>query len=62
MNFVRKAKLEIACDEHVTDKIVEAIERTAKSGDGKVGDGKIFDLEMKDIVRIRTGERGSTAI
>lgn len=62
VSFVRKVKLEIACEEHFTDKIIEAISKAAKSGDGKVGDGKIFVLELKDTIRIRTGERGTAAI
>ncbi len=62
VSFVRKVKLEIACDEEVADKVVEAISRSSKSGDGKIGDGKIFVLELEDAVRIRTGERGSDAL
>jgi len=62
VNFVRKVKLEIACDESVVEKVVEAIATAAKTGEGKVGDGKIFVLDLKDAIRIRTGERGPTAI
>jgi nitrogen regulatory protein PII len=43
-------------------KVVEAISKAAKSGDGKIGDGKIFVLELSDAVRIRTGERGADAL
>ena len=62
VNFVRKVKLEIACDGHVTDGVIEAISKAAKTGDGKVGDGKIFVLDLQEAVRIRTGERGSGAL
>jgi nitrogen regulatory protein P-II 1 len=62
VNFVRKVKLEIACEEHLAEKVVEAVSKAAKSGDGKVGDGKIFVLDLKDTIRIRTGERGTAAI
>ena len=62
VNFVRKVKLEIACDEKQTDAIVAAIVQAAKSGEGKVGDGKIFVLELKDAIRIRTGEQGPEAL
>ena len=62
VNFVRKVKLEIACDDAIADKLVEAIAQAAKSGDGKIGDGKIFVLDLHDTVRIRTGERGSDAL
>jgi nitrogen regulatory protein PII len=62
VNFVRKVKIEVACDSAVADKVVEAITRSAKTGDGKIGDGKIFVLDLQDAVRIRTGERGSDAL
>lgn len=62
VNFVRKVKIEVACDTEVADKVVEAISRSAKSGDGKIGDGKIFVLDLQDAVRIRTGERGKDAL
>lgn len=62
VNFIRKVKVEIACDEHVVDSVIEAVCKAAKSGDGKVGDGKIFVLDLKEAVRIRTGERGAVAL
>ncbi|HLX65296.1 MAG TPA: P-II family nitrogen regulator [Planctomycetota bacterium] len=62
VSFVRKVKLEIACDEHVVDKVVDAIATAAKTDGGKVGDGKIFVFDLKETIRIRTGERGSIAI
>jgi nitrogen regulatory protein P-II 2 len=62
VNFVRKVKLEIACDEGLVEKVVEAISKAARTGDGKVGDGKIFVFDLKDTIRIRTGERGPDAI
>jgi len=62
VNFVRKVKLEVACDAATADKVVEAIAKAAKTGDGKIGDGKIFVLDLKDTVRIRTGERGHEAL
>jgi nitrogen regulatory protein PII len=63
VNFVRKVKLEIACGERDVDTIIQTITDAAKTGEaGKVGDGKIFVMDLKDVVRIRTGERGSVAI
>ena len=62
VNFVRKVKLEVACNSNIVEKVVEAISRAAKSGDGKIGDGKIFVLDLQDTVRIRTGERGADAL
>jgi nitrogen regulatory protein P-II 2 len=62
VNFVRKVKLEVACNSTIVEKVVEAISRAAKSGDGKIGDGKIFVLDLQDTIRIRTGERGTDAL
>src|SRR5208283_1370413 len=62
VNFVRKVKLEIACDDKAADTVVEAIAGAAKTSEGKIGDGKIFVLELLDAVRIRTGERGPAAV
>ena len=62
VSFVRKIKLEIACDDEVADKVVDAISRAAKTSEGKIGDGKIFVLDLDEAVRIRTGERGRDAL
>lgn len=62
VNFVRKVKLEIACDDDLSDKVVEAISASGKTGGGKIGDGKIFVLDLADATRIRTGERGKDAL
>ena len=62
VSFVRKVKLEVACDEAQVDKVLEAIANTAKNEGGKIGDGKVFVLELDDVIRIRTGERGSDAL
>ena len=60
VDFLPKVKLEIIVpDERVAD-VVEAIEKAAKTG--RIGDGKIFVLPVDEIIRIRTGERGSDAI
>ena len=55
-----KLKLETVVEDGIADEVVEAIR--AHAGTGKVGDGKIFVLPIDDVLRIRTGERGSTAI
>jgi nitrogen regulatory protein PII len=62
VNFVRKVKLEIACDDSIAGKVVETIMRIAKTGEGKIGDGKIFVLELQEALRIRTGERDVEAL
>ena len=60
VDFLPKIKLEIVINDADAPKIVEAIEKAAKTG--QIGDGKIFVSPMEQIVRIRTGETGSNAI
>ncbi len=60
IDFLPKIKVEIVADDSMVDKLVEAIETSAKTG--KVGDGKIFIIPVEDAVRIRTGERGAEAL
>ncbi|MGD0089995.1 MAG: P-II family nitrogen regulator [Planctomycetota bacterium] len=62
VQFVRKVKLEVACNDNLLDRVVEAIRSAARSGDGKIGDGKVFVSELLEAVRIRTGERGAEAL
>ncbi len=59
-NLLRKIKLEIAVNDEFLDKTLEAIRKGA--GEGQIGDGKIFVFDLKDCVRIRTGETGKEAI
>jgi nitrogen regulatory protein P-II 2 len=60
VEFVPKTKVEIAVDDALVDLVIEAIMQAAKTG--KVGDGKIFIFDLEQVVRIRTGERDSSAI
>jgi len=60
VEFIPKVKLEIYCDGDQCDEVVGTIRDIARTGE--VGDGKIFISEVKDVVRIRTGERGKVAI
>jgi nitrogen regulatory protein P-II 2 len=60
VEFVPKTKIEIAVDNALVDLVIEAIIKSAQTG--KVGDGKIFVFELAQVVRIRTGERDSSAI
>jgi nitrogen regulatory protein P-II 2 len=63
VRLISKLKLEIAVNEAFVEATVEAIVHAARTGDtGTVGDGKIFVLPLEDCVRIRTGERGASAI
>jgi nitrogen regulatory protein P-II 2 len=60
VEFVPKTKIEIAADDGLVDLVIEAIMKSARTG--KVGDGKIFVFDLEQVVRIRTGERDSSAI
>ena len=60
VDFLPKAKIELAVTDDVTEHVVEAIANTARTG--KVGDGKIFITDLVEAVRIRTGETGAEAV
>jgi nitrogen regulatory protein P-II 1 len=60
IDFVPKVKLEILCDSADTDKVADAIARSAQTG--KIGDGKIWLLPVDRAIRIRTGEEGADAV
>lgn len=60
INFIPKVKIEIITAASLVEKVVSTIQ--AKANTGKIGDGKIFISAIEEVVRIRTGERGETAI
>jgi len=60
IEFVPKIKIEVVVDDSVFNKAVDAILRSAKTG--QVGDGKIFVSEIIDVIRIRTDESGPDAL
>ena len=60
VDFLPKVKLEIAIDDDLVDRAIEAISNSANTG--KIGDGKIFVTPLEQVVRIRTGESGSAAL
>jgi nitrogen regulatory protein P-II 1 len=60
IEFVPKIKIEVFIEDSKVEKIVDAILKTAKTG--QVGDGKIFIYNVEDVVRIRTGESGKDAL
>jgi nitrogen regulatory protein P-II 1 len=60
IDFVPKIKIEILCDSGDTDKVADAIARSAQTG--KIGDGKIWLLPVDRAIRIRTGEEGADAV
>ncbi len=60
VKLLPKVKIEIATPSDITDKIVDAIVKSANTG--KIGDGKVFVMELESALRIRTGERDAQAI
>ena len=60
MELTDKVRLEIGVSDHFVQPTIDAIVAGARTGD--VGDGKVFVVPVDDIVRIRTGETGASAI
>ena len=60
IDLIPKLKIEVVVEEAIVGPVVDAIMTAGRTG--RIGDGKIFVLPMEEIVRIRTGERGSDAI
>ena len=60
VDFLPKAKIEVAVADQLVSQAVEAITRVANTG--KIGDGKIFVTNLEQVVRIRTGETGDEAL
>jgi len=60
VDFLPKIKIEVVLDDAKAAQAVEIITQAARTG--RIGDGKIFVLPVVDVLRIRTGERGSDAI
>lgn len=60
VDFLPKVKLELALDDKMVERAVDAITRAAQTG--KIGDGKIFIQPLEEVIRIRTGETGPDAV
>ena len=60
VSFIPKVKVEIAIGDNLLDAVIEAIEKSARTG--KIGDGKIFVAELGQAFRVRTGETGEAAL
>jgi len=60
VDFLPKAKLEIAVPDELLERVMEAIIDTARTGN--IGDGKIFVTNLEETIRIRTGETGPAAV
>ena len=60
VDFLPKLKLEIVVEDDIAENVINTIVDAASSG--KIGDGKIFVSKVEDVIRIRTGEHGPSAI
>lgn len=60
VSFLPKVKIEVVVPDSMVENVVSTIQEKAKTG--KIGDGKIFISKLEDVVRIRTGEKGESAI
>lgn len=60
IDFVPKVKIEVVIDDNMLDDVITAIVDAAHTG--KIGDGKVWVTEVIDVIRVRTGERGTDAI
>jgi nitrogen regulatory protein P-II 2 len=60
VDFLPKAKIEVAVPDSLVEQALQAIAKSANTG--KIGDGKIFVTELEQVIRIRTGETGDEAL
>jgi nitrogen regulatory protein P-II 1 len=60
LEFLPKVKIEVVVGDDLLDSAVEVIIKAARTG--KIGDGKIFVSTLDEVIRIRTAEKGATAI
>ena len=60
VDFVPKVKVEVTCSDDSLQKVVDTILHAAQTG--QTGDGKIFVSDLRDVIRIRTGETGEEAL
>ncbi|MFK7963394.1 MAG: P-II family nitrogen regulator [Burkholderiaceae bacterium] len=60
VDFLPKVKVEVVIPDELTDQVIEAVSKAAKTG--RIGDGKVFVSDMLQTIRIRTGETGESAV
>jgi nitrogen regulatory protein P-II 2 len=60
VDFLPKVRIDAAVDDALVDRVIEAIEASARTG--KIGDGKVFVMPIEQVIRIRTGETGKDAL
>ncbi|GAA4995372.1 P-II family nitrogen regulator [Pseudonocardia tropica] len=60
VDFVPKVKIEVVVDDGQAERVVQAVVDAAHTG--RIGDGKVWVVPVENVVRVRTGERGSDAL
>ena len=60
IDFLPKIRIDIVVDDSIVENVIDAVQKTANSGN--IGDGKIFVYPVEEAVRIRTGDRGKEAL
>jgi nitrogen regulatory protein P-II 1 len=60
IDFVPKIRMEVLADDNDAGHVIETIVTAARTG--KIGDGKVWVMNVEEVVRVRTGERGAEAI
>jgi nitrogen regulatory protein P-II 1 len=60
VDFLPKVKVEVALPDELVEQAIESVASMARTG--RFGDGKVFIVSLDDVVRIRTGERGTSAL
>ena len=60
VDFLPKVTIEAVVTDDILDRVLEAIQKSARTG--KIGDGKIFVVDLEQVIRIRTGEEGEAAV
>ncbi|HEY8729992.1 MAG TPA: P-II family nitrogen regulator, partial [Acidothermaceae bacterium] len=60
VDLVPKVRVEVLVDDDDADDVVDVIVKSAQTG--KIGDGKVWSVPVENVVRVRTGERGTSAL
>ena len=60
VDFLPKVKMEVVVGDDDAEQVIEVIQQTSRTG--QIGDGKIFVFDLENMIRIRTGESGESAL
>ena len=60
VDFLPKVKMEVVVGDDDLEQVIEVIQQTSRTG--QIGDGKIFVFDLENMIRIRTGESGESAL